>query len=68
MPPEFLAEEELDYLGKVFQNKTDDYTILADEKLNGREDTYYLNGILFNDDTREFVFFAFQTVDRKAFE
>ena len=65
VPPEFLAEEELDYLGEVFQNKTDDYTILADKKLNGREDTYYLNGILFNDDTREFVFLHYRLLTGK---
>lgn len=66
--PEIFKEGELDYLEKISRNKIEDYTLLADEKLNGREDTYYLNGILFNDDTHEFVFFAFQTVDRKACE
>lgn len=31
--PEVLAEEELDYLGEIFQNKIDDYTFLAYEKI-----------------------------------
>ena len=63
--PEVLAEEELDYLGEIFQNKIDDYTFLAYEKVPATGDGYYLDGVLCNDDMNEMVFFAFKDGVRK---
>ena len=65
---EIFKEGGLDYLEKISRNKIEDYTILADEKMKGQEDAYWLNGILFNDDTHEIVFFGVQTIYRKARE
>jgi len=53
---EIFKEGEMNYLEKISQNKIEDYTIFADEKMKGQEDAYWLNGILFNDDTHEIVF------------
>ena len=63
--PEVLAEEERDYLGEIFQNKIDDYTFLAYEKVPTTGDGYYLDGVLCNDDMNEMVFFAFKDGVRK---
>lgn len=65
---EIFKEGELDYLEKISRNKIEDYTILADEKMKGQEDAYWLNGILFNDNTHEIVFFGVRTIYRKASE
>ena len=65
---EIFKEGGLDYLEKISRNKIEDYTILADEKMKGQEDAYWLNGILFNDDTHEFAFFGVRTIYRKASE
>ncbi len=59
--PEFMATEELDYLKKVFKNKTDDYKILADEKVPAVENGYYLDGILYNDTLNKMVFLHLRT-------
>lgn len=68
MTTDFLDNEGLDYLKKVFHNKTDNYTILAYEKAASADALYYLSGIFYNDDTNEIVMFDFRDSFRKEKE
>lgn len=63
---DFLEEEELEYLEKVFHDSVDQYTILAYKGDAEGGERCYLEGVFCNDKTNEVVMFGFTDMFRKS--
>ncbi len=63
---DFLEEEELEYLEKVFHESADRYTILAYKGDAEGGERCYLEGVFCNDETNEVVMFGFTDMFRKS--
>lgn len=63
---DFLEEEELEYLRKVFHDSEDHYTILAYKGDAEGGERCYLEGVFCNDKTNEVVMFGFTDMFRKS--
>ncbi len=62
---EFLEEEKLDYLDYLFHGSEDSYTVLAYVILPNHHYTYYLKGVICNDDRNEMIIFDIKDGIRK---
>lgn len=63
--PEFLEDEELDDLNHLFHGSEDSCTVLAYGIWPGLNTSYYIGGVICNDDRNEMVIFYFFDAGRK---
>ncbi len=61
----FLGDEELDDLKPLFHGREDSYTVLAYEIIRSLKTSYYIGGVICNDDSNEIILFYFFDTGRK---
>ena len=62
---EFLEDEELGYLKPLFHGREDSYQMLAYAIWPSAHSSYYLGGVISNNDSNEMIFFYFFDAGRK---
>ncbi len=62
---EFLENEELDDLKHLFHSGEDSYTMLAYEIIPSAKTSYYISGVIYNDNKNEIIIFYFFDAARK---